>query len=319
MDPDALRPSRRRLRRFALVALATNILIVVTGGIVRVTGSGLGCPRWPTCDGTNIAPSGALDHDGWRSAVEFGNRLLTFVVLAAAVAVFLEMRRTRPHHRSVETLAWILPAGVLCQALLGGITVLTGLSPVTVAAHFLLSMVLIAAAAALYEWLAPRAPDATTASTGIRRGTNALAFVAFVVLVLGTIVTGAGPHGGDVGAARFGVDIRFAAIAHADAVWLLVGLTTALVVVSWHVAPGRTHSALRALLALELAQGGIGYLQYALGIPPELVSLHILGATLVWTAAVVAWARCHPLALDRHGSPSAIGGPMVRTATNRSS
>lgn len=285
---------KRRLRRFALAAIVVNVGIVFTGGLVRVTGSGLGCPQWPTCDGVNVAPVPGGDHAGWQAAIEFGNRLLTFVVLAAVIAVWLQVRKTRPHPRQVEVLAWLLPAGVVFQALLGGVTVLTGLSPVTVAGHFLASMVLIFAAVVLHERVRANAASIQVGA-GMRHAITALVAVAFLVMVLGTIVTGAGPHGGDVAAPRLPVNIRLAALAHADAVWLLLGLTIALVVVTWRHPSMPLRTALRWLLAIEIVQGAIGYAQYALGIPASLVSLHILGAALMWTAASAVWARSRPL------------------------
>jgi heme a synthase len=288
-------PGHRRLRRFALAAIVTNVAIVFTGGLVRVTGSGLGCPTWPTCDGQNLVPRPGGEHAGWQTAIEFGNRLLTFVVLAAAVAVFLQVRRTRPHSATVERLAWALPLGVVAQALLGGITVLTGLSPLTVAAHFLLSMVLIAVAVTIHERVRVPTEDALpAASSGIRVATTALLVVAAVVLVLGTLVTGAGPHAGDASTPRLGLDIRLLAIAHADAVWALVGLTIALVAVTWRSGSPRLRFAVRTLLAVEIVQGTIGYVQYATGIPEPLVAAHILGAALMWTTAVAVWARARP-------------------------
>lgn len=277
----------RRLLLAARAALAANVGIVLTGGIVRLTGSGLGCPDWPTCDGTAVAPLPGADHAGWRAGVEFGNRLLTFVVLAAAVAVVVEARRARPADTGVLRLAWLLPAGVLGQALLGGVTVLTGLSPLIVAAHFLASMALIAVATALIERLRTAAPGTPGAvRPALTTATTAITVVAAVVLVLGTLVTGAGPHSGDPTAARLPLDIRLMAIAHADAVWLLVGLTVATLVVARRDGPPALAQALAVLLALEIGQGGIGYLQYALGIPPALVSLHVLGAALLWMQVV---------------------------------
>jgi heme a synthase len=297
---------QRRLRRFALAALVTNVAIVFTGGVVRVTGSGLGCPDWPRCDGANLTPTLGAEGQGWHELIEFGNRLLTFVVLAAAVAVFLQVRRTRPHPPLVEAMAWALPLGVLAQALLGGITVLTGLSPYTVAAHFLLSMALIAAAVVLYERVKQPAPVGTDPpGRGLQLATTALLVVGAVVLVLGTIVTGAGPHGGDVTAPRFGVDIRTMAIAHADAVWALVGLTVALVAVTWRSGPPSLRRAIRILFVIELAQGALGYTQYALGIPAWLVAGHILGAALMWTAAVTVWIRARPVPAPSPATPPA--------------
>lgn len=311
----------RRLRRFALAALVTNVAIVFTGGIVRVTGSGLGCPDWPRCDGASLTPTLGAEGQGWHELIEFGNRLLTFVVLAAAVAVFVQVRRTRPHPPLVETMAWALPLGVVAQALLGGITVLTGLSPYTVAAHFLLSMVLIAAAVILYERVqVPRTLVATDAGEevpgrGLQHATTALLVVAAVVLVLGTVVTGAGPHGGDVTAPRFGVDIRTMAIAHADAVWALVGLTIALVALTWRSGPPPLRRAIRILLVVELAQGALGYTQYALGIPAWLVAGHILGAALMWTAAVTVWVRARPVTEHPAAAASAATDAVAATTT----
>lgn len=286
-------------------AVATNILIVFTGGVVRVSGSGLGCSDWPTCDGQNIAPIAGGDHAAWQAYVEFGNRLLTFVVLAAAIAAVVQVRRTGPWPTATRRLAWALPLGVVVQAVLGGITVLTGLSPVTVAAHFLVSMALIWAAVGLFVRTRPARADTAPIASGIRVGTTALAVVAGVVLVLGTIVTGSGPHGGDIAAPRFDLDLRVMAIAHADAVWLLIGLTIAMVVVTWRSPARRLARGLQLLLVVELLQGGIGYLQYWLGVPPTLVSLHILGAALLWAVVTMVWFRARP----RPVTPSAPVGP----------
>lgn len=302
MSTPALSVRRDRLVRVSFGALVTNVLIVFTGGLVRVTGSGLGCPTWPTCDGEHVVPRPGGEHATWQMAVEFGNRLLTFLVLAFAVLVVLEVRRRRSSlSPQTRRLAWWLPAGVLAQALLGGITVLTGLHPLTVAGHFLLSMGLIAVAVAMWE----RARDAAgrprmavgvvgLPPSGLRWLTTVLAVVAAGVLVLGTLVTGAGPHAGDPGTERLPLDIRFLAIAHADGVWLLLGLTVALVALTWRSGPPELRSAARLLLALELVQGTIGYTQYALGIPAGLVSIHIVGAALVWAATVLVWVRARP-------------------------
>ncbi|MEX1177911.1 MAG: COX15/CtaA family protein [Nitriliruptor sp.] len=294
-----------RLPHLALAALATNILIVFTGGLVRVTGSGLGCPTWPTCDGRTVVPRPGGDHTTWQTGVEFGNRLLTFLVLAVAVALVLEVRRrTSELPGRLRALAWALPLGVVVQALLGGLTVLAQLHPLVVAAHFLLSMVLIAIAAALWQrarehagLVAPHLPEDEVGrfvAGGLRGATTALTVTAGAVLVLGTIVTASGPHAGDPGTPRLGIDIRFAAITHADAVWMLVGLTVALVAVTWHHGPVGLRRSLRLLLALELVQGAIGYTQYATGIPSALVASHILGAAVLWAAVVTVWVRARP-------------------------
>lgn len=306
---DRLRhPSRRALRGAALAALITNMIIVFTGGIVRVSGSGLGCSDWPTCDGSNISPiAGTGGHAAWQGYVEFGNRLLSAPVLLAALLVWWFVRRTGPHPRIVRRLALLLPLGVLFQIVLGGVTVLTGLSPATVAGHFLASMVLIAAAAGVYELV--REPDGVPpAARGVQRAMTGVLIVSMVVLFLGTLVTGTGPHGGDLGAPRFGFDLRVMAIAHADAVWLLLGLTAATVAVTWRSGPPRFRRTLRLLLVVQLAQGGLGYLQYWLGVPPTLVSFHILGATIMWAIAVLTWARARD-----HAS---LVGTLPRGATS---
>lgn len=301
--------AQRRLRWASAAALATNVLIVFSGGLVRVTGSGLGCPTWPRCDEESFVPTPGGAHAGWQTAIEFGNRLLTFVVLAAAVAVVWELRRHRAAHPpQLVRIAWLLPIGVLAQALMGGATVLLGLRPWTVAVHFLLSMALITVAVVVFEWVR-RPPDARLPGPGPRAATWLLAAVGFTVLVLGTLVTGAGPYGGDPSTPRLAADIRILALAHADAVWLFVGLTVALVVVTWQ-GPPRLRTALRGLLGLQLLQGAIGYTQYATGIPEGLVSVHILGAALVWTATVLVWIRARSLP-DGHaslGAPAAAAG-----------
>jgi cytochrome c oxidase assembly protein subunit 15 len=299
-----VRPAGERLVRLAAAAVISNIVIVFTGGFVRVTGSGLGCPTWPTCDGRTVVPRPG-EEATWHTAVEFGNRLLTFVVLAIALAVAVEVyRHGRDMPPRLRQLAWALPAGVLAQALLGGVTVLTRLSPLIVAAHFLLSMVLIAISVALWQRAREHAgvarpvreedTVADPVAAGLRWATTGLVVAASAVLVLGTLVTASGPHAGDPGTPRLGLDIRTIAMAHADAVWLLVGLTVALVAVTWRHGPRELRSAVRVLLVVELAQGTIGYTQYAIGIPPLLVAVHIVGAAVVWAAAAAVWVRARP-------------------------
>ena len=272
-----------RLRPAALSALVANVGIVLTGGIVRITGSGLGCEHWPTCDGTSVVPRGGAEA-GWHQFVEFGNRTLTFVVLATAVWAVWAARRDAPHRRDLRGLAWGLVGGVLGQAVLGGITVLTALNPLVVAGHFLVSTVLIAVAVVLADRAGD--PDPPEPIPALRWLARLVVPLAGAVLVLGTLVTATGPHAGDPGTPRLGLDIRTMAVAHADAVWALVALTIAMLVVARALGARRTARAAAVLLVVELAQGGVGYLQYAMGIPATLVSLHLLGACLVWVAAL---------------------------------
>jgi len=276
------------LRRAAVAAIVANVGIVLTGGIVRLTGSGLGCPDWPRCEGASVVPPAASEHSSLNQAIEFGNRLLTFVLLAIAIWVVLAARKHARDRVDIQRLAWLQPAGILAQAALGGITVLTDLNPLVVAAHFLLSMAIIAAAVVLWERvrIQPTIEETHGGGAFVWRLTTAVLVVAGVVLVLGTLVTAAGPHAGDPGTPRLGLDIRTMAVAHADAVWLLLGLTTATVIHAHTARMTYLRRAALLLLGLELAQGGIGYLQYALGIPPQIVTFHLLGAAGVWVAAL---------------------------------
>ena len=291
--PDVSSPATTSVRvlRAAYAALITNVVIVFTGGIVRVTGSGLGCAEWPRCETDSFVPAeGVLDD--LHAAIEFGNRLLTFVVLGATLWFLREVRRHGGLSLLVRRVAWILPIGVAVQAVIGGITVLTGLQWWTVSVHFLASMVLIALAVAAVHALRAD-PAAPAAPRGLQHAATAIAGIAFVVLLLGTFVTAAGPHGGDVDAPRIGIDIRVLAIAHADGVWLLLGTIGATLLLARHLDQPRLTRALTVLLAVSLAQGGVGYLQYWLGIPRELVSLHIVGALLVWLAVSRVWVVAH--------------------------
>jgi len=288
--PASLQPSRR-LMGSAYAALASNVGIVITGGVVRITGSGLGCAEWPRCEPGSFVPTTGVLND-LHAAIEFGNRLLTFVVLGATLWFLWEVRRSGGIAPLVRRIAVVLPLGVLAQAVIGGITVLTGLRWWTVSVHFLASMVLIALAVIAVHALRAD-PTEPPASPGLRHAMTAIAAIGFGVLLLGTFVTAAGPHGGDVNAPRIGIDIRLLAIAHADGVWLLLGAMVATLLLARHLAHPRLVRALSILLIVSLAQGGIGYLQYWLGIPRELVSLHVVGASLMWLTLARAWTIAH--------------------------
>ena len=270
------------LRRWSWAALATNIMIVVTGGAVRVTGSGLGCSEWPACEQGSVTPPPGGEA-GWHVYVEFGNRLLSFVVLAAVVGAFLAARRELAEGHAVRRLTGWLIAGVLAQAVLGGITVRLDLHWATVMAHFLLSMVLIAVATVVVHRV--RHGDAPEAADPLPTARLVPALGA-VVLVLGTIVTATGPHAGDPGTDRLGLSIVEMARFHGIAVWLTVGLTVLVLAQARRLGADRLAGAATALLGIELAQGAVGYWQYFTGVPAELVLVHMLLATLFWVAAV---------------------------------
>jgi cytochrome c oxidase assembly protein subunit 15 len=258
--------------------------LVATGGAVRLTDSGLGCPTWPHCLGGTTHPPTAYHH--W---IELGNRWLISILFAVGVATVLIAMRQRPRRPDVVRLAWLLLGAVPLQAVLGGITVLTHLNPWVVMLHFLASMAMVAVATLLVRRTGEGdAPAVPATHVLLRRLVYGLAGIVAVVLVLGTVVTGSGPHAGDETAKRTGLDAAGVTQLHADAVILLVGLTVALVVALGVAAtPWRVEKAARWLLVTELAQGVIGYVQYFTKLPSGLVELHLIGATTV--AAATAW------------------------------
>ncbi|WP_051684026.1 heme A synthase [Blastococcus sp. URHD0036] len=299
--------SARTVSRFALASAVANGLIVVTGGAVRLTGSGLGCPTWPNCTDASFVPTSELAGHG---LIEFGNRTLTGVLAVIAVATLVVVFRSP--RRDLRPLALIGFLGVPVQAALGGITVLTGLNPWTVAAHFLLSAVLVALMTVL--WLRSREPG--VGQLLVRRPfallVTGIAATTAAVLVLGTVVTGSGPHSGDLQedatgrlrVDRMGFDPELVSQLHADVVFLLVGLTVALLVALYATdTADRTRRAARDLLVVVLLQGVVGYVQYFTHLPAVLVLVHMLGAVLVtaFTARLV-WSVRGPaseLPLDR--------------------
>lgn len=294
--------SLKRWAHWALVAnLVTQIAIVVTGGLVRLTGSGLGCPTWPQCVPGSYTPV-VQQPQGVHSLIEFGNRTLTGVVglvaLAALVAVTLDVRRRRRPRRLV-VLAAVPLVGVVVQAVLGGITVLTHLSPATVAAHFLVSALIVAASTVLLSRVqADDGPARLVVRAEVKWLVWALAGLTAVVLVLGTVVTGSGPHSGDANTpARFGLDPRSVSWLHADAVLVWFGVLLA-ILVALRLSEGPLRRAV-AVLGVGLAQGLIGYLQYFTGLPVIAVALHLLGACLL----VVAVTRLVLANHDRSPSP----------------
>jgi cytochrome c oxidase assembly protein subunit 15 len=308
--PSAFSPAA--VSRAALVNAVANGAIVVTGGAVRLTGSGLGCPTWPRCTEKSLVATPELAAHG---LIEFGNRTLTFVLTAAAIAAVVAVFRSA--RRDLRSLAVLSFLGIPAQAVLGGITVLTHLNPWIVAAHFLLSMVLVAVATTL--WLRSREPG--VGSPLLRRPLvlliTGLGAVTAAVLVLGTLVTGSGPHSGDLDEKngvttvdRMGFDPEAVSQLHADVVFLLIGLTVALLVALYATdSPDRIRRAARDLVIVQLAQGLVGFVQYFTGLPVVLVLVHMLGAVLItaFTARLI-WSVRGPsseVPLDSPAEPAA--------------
>lgn len=280
-------------RRVLFCTLVAQCGIVLTGALVRLTGSGLGCPTWPECTTGSLVPV-AHQAQGWHKYVEFGNRMLTFVVTIACIASLVVALRG-PRRRSVVVYSALGLGGVFAQAILGGITVLLGLHPLTVAAHFLLSVVLIHFAHAAYAHArrgsaepADPAEPADAAPPAARVLGRLLVAAAAVILFLGTVVTGSGPHSGDAKTTvRFDLEPRVVAWLHADVAIFFLGALVALVLVLRFL-PG-PRSAQRSagfLLGVALSQGLVGYIQYFRGLPELLVAVHVLGALLVWVGTL---------------------------------
>jgi heme a synthase len=289
-------PSRRAQRLIAALVILTQGGIAVTGAIVRVTASGLGCPTWPQCFPGSFIPVPHAEVPRIHQAVEFGNRMITFAVVATAIAAVLAVVRAR-RRREVLIYAWLMPASTVVQAIIGGITVRTGLLWWTVAVHLLASMAMVWLAVLLYvkigesdsgepQLLVPRPLRALTACSAV---------VLATVLTTGTLVTGAGPHAGDKSierpVARLQVEVTTLVHAHSSLLWvylaLLVGLGFGLLAVH---APASVRKRLYVLLALVCAQACVGIVQYFTGVPAALVAFHVAGAALCTAATAALWA-----------------------------
>lgn len=302
----AFSPDFTSTRRFSLpgifhiaiyLLLIAQVVLVVTGGAVRLTGSGLGCPTWPDCFHGTISP---LPHpaQGYHAWIEFGNRLLTGVDLLILIFVFLavftpSIKRVfllnsdgggAALYKRTRNGAIIQILGFFAQAVLGGITVLTHLNPIPVSGHFLLSIYLIFAAHRLLRSVKPQSQVVT--SIIVVNLARALQIVTALVIVIGTVVTGSGPHAGDISAKRYGFDPRIVSWFHADMVIALISLSIGLYLISRLTLLGKAQTLLNlkvmTFIIVALSQGLIGYVQYFTALPELLVGAHMLGACLVW-------------------------------------
>ncbi len=266
------------VRRLALLALGLQMLLVVSGTAVRVTGSGLGCPTWPRCTGDSLTTTTEL---GGHGIIEFGNRTLAFVLEAAAVALLVAVWKHAPQLRR---LAWVQVSVVPLQAVIGGILVLSDLNPYVLTLHFLTSFPLVLAAAALLRGcvLQRRSGPEEADAVHVHALSWAVVTAVSVVLVLGTLVTGTGPHAGDPKVERLPFDPRDVTQLHADGVFLLTGLTLALAGLAWRTA---YRPWALGILGLIAAQGSVGYWQYFHGSPAGAVAVHVALATVTFTAA----------------------------------
>ena len=268
-------------RRISLANLIAQSGIIVTGAIVRLTGSGLGCPTWPDCAPGSLIPV-AGQVEGFHKYIEFGNRTLTFLVLAISIALFVFTLLNEK--RNIIVWSFLPLIGTLLQAVLGGITVLTGLHPSTVMAHFLLSIILVGISVKIYDYFNNQRTSKVLPKI-VDNYVKVVTLVGLAVIILGTITTGSGPHSGDEIAARFNLDIRVIAWLHADSVLLFVGLVVGLLVIS-RINPEskQIYKITRILFIICLVQGFIGYVQWFNGLPWILVSFHVIGAVITWIA-----------------------------------
>jgi len=290
------------LNAAAWLSILGNGLLVVTGGAVRLTGSGLGCPTWPHCNPGSFTPHGALTY---HSAIEFGNRLLTFAL--AAIAIFTFVAAWQSGRKQLRVLALILGLAIPAQAVIGGITVLTDLNPWLVALHLLASMGLVSLGVVFLDKV--NHPKASS-SGHLRPLAWAIYLSGWAVLYIGTIVTGAGPHAGSADVPRNGLDPLQWSQLHADFVFLHIGLTLGLLLLllASH-APKPALVAVTTLFVVQLLQGAIGYVQYFTNLPIVLVATHMLGAALIagFMTQVLVVMRRTPMTLTRQvtNNPSA--------------
>ncbi|MEY9990456.1 cytochrome c oxidase assembly protein subunit 15 [Streptomyces sp. V4I8] len=279
-------PTPRTVQRAALAALVMSVIIVVTGGAVRLTGSGLGCPTWPKCTDDSLTATSEM---GLHGAIEFGNRMLTYVLCAAVGWAIIAARSEKPYRRGLTRLGWAQFWIVMSNAVLGGIVVLVGLNPYTVAAHFVATSALIAVATVM--WQRTREGDGAPrplVGKAVQQLVWVLVGASVLLILVGTVVTGAGPHAGDSSEVeRMPLDWETVTKLHAVLAWIVVTLTFAL----WFVlkavdAPKGPLNRTRDLFLILLAQGVIGYVQYFTDLPEILVGLHMFGSAVTWIAVL---------------------------------
>ncbi|MBO8188311.1 COX15/CtaA family protein [Streptomyces sp. DW4-2] len=313
-------PSPRTVERAALLSLLMSIVIVVTGGAVRLTGSGLGCDTWPKCSADSLTATSAM---GFHGAIEFGNRMMTWVVSAAVGWTIIVVRAAKPARRGLSRLAWSQFWVVMSNGVVGGITVWVKLNPFVVAGHFLAATALLTVTT--LTWLRAREgddPPRPLVGKPVKKLSWVLTFFAACLIVAGTVVTGAGPHAGDSSKVdRMPVSVQLATQTHAAFAWIVVALAVVLYaglrVMDAPMGPRRTA---RNLILVLLGQGVLGYVQYVTDLPELLVGLHLLGSTLVWIGVlrVLLSTRERGLAAvaeETGPAPESAAAPLAGLAT----
>ncbi len=298
--------------RIALGVLVTQVLIVLTGAAVRLTGSGLGCSDWPRCESDSFVPP-----THYHAIIEFINRMVSLPVLVAVLLAIWAARKRLPYRGELLTLSYAILAGVIAQILVGALVIRFDLLPSTVIVHFLISVILLFFAVVLYHQARMStelftdasepvaAPGATQSprsqhlpslastnqqSSASRYWVSMLAITSLAVMVVGTLVTGSGPHGGDENAARLGLFLPSITRWHSVTAWVFLAvLVITAIYLRKENAPQRLLTQVSVILILALAQGAVGYLQYWNGVPAGLVFLHIVGAISVWVASIWLW------------------------------
>nr|WP_233437739.1 COX15/CtaA family protein [Agromyces laixinhei] len=296
----------RTLRSFAWASFIAQVMIIATGGAVRLTGSGLGCPTWPTCTADSLVPTDELTY---HSLIEFGNRLMTGVVGIIALIVFILVWRIRRERRDLFALSFIVGIGIVAQAVVGGITVWTGLNPFIVGFHYLSSLVLVCITAAFLARMDSPAGPRESAVPGWYSGlAHATSGVLALTIVFGVLTTGSGPHSGDLEAGRTGFDSEILEHVHAWPGYALLALTLVLVVAAWRLRLPTLRWSI-ALLAIELVQVGVGLYQARNGLPALAVGVHmVLAALTAATMTVVVMRLKRPASAavaDDEGAPAA--------------
>jgi len=312
-----LAPTSRSMRRIALAGVIAFTVIMSTGAAVRLSASGLGCPDWPQCSTADVVASKNAGQTLLNTWIEFSNRLLNFPLVVIAALVFIAAWRFRPQgpggekRRDLFWLGLALPAGVVAQAVIGGIVVLTKLNPAAVSVHFLVSASIVGAAVVLYTRCGEgTAPPTALVRRDLRLVSAALVAVTAVMLAAGTVVTGTGPLAGNAAAPRYKLPLEGVTQLHADIGWLMTGLAVALVLgLRVSGAPPRAMRAAWIMIAALGLQGLIGYVQYFNHLPAGLVWCHVTGAVLVWIAVLRLFFSLRdrgPVNSDRTGATAAV-------------